>query len=194
MLRLEGMVVACALLSWDVRDACADEAPVHVSVRVQREKDVADVFVERGEKWTLVCQAPCTFEATRGEQVRVAMDGILEEPLAFTVEGDDSGAQDIEVRRRGGGRLVGGLVAIGVGTASMALGEAILRGADKGDLFGAANGWIGFIGMVLGAASVVTGTVLILKRPTEPFLASPPRSQAVDPVLARPQLVWTLQF
>lgn len=65
----------------------------------------ADVSVARGGTWTIVCRAPCTFDATPGDEVHVALDGLIEEPLVFVVAvaADGRREQDIEVRRRGKG-------------------------------------------------------------------------------------------
>lgn len=200
----------------DTSSASAVKRSVRVGVRLQREKDAADVLVERHGVWTLACRAPCTFEAVAGEEVHVDMQGLIEEPLVFTVPADGRAEHDIEVRRRGDGLFVGGLVAIGAGAISLALGMAIIRGAGKEDLFGEGNRAVASIAMVLGAASAVTGAVLILRRSTTPFIApssspspSPPtraqavedvgvaptRSLGVDPVrLALPQLVWSARF
>src|SRR6476620_9789139 len=109
------------------RDARAQESVtpeaaahvVRVHVRLQRARDVADVLVQRRGTWTVVCQAPCTFEGTPGEEIHVDMGDILDKPLSFNVVSDGTSEQDIEVSRHGTGYFTGGLVAIGVGAISL---------------------------------------------------------------------------
>jgi hypothetical protein len=182
---------------------------VRVHVRLDGGLEVADVLVERDGTWDFACRAPCTFDAAPGERVRVDVLGITHEPLTFTVQQPDAtGADDIVIDRQGRGALVGGLAAFGAGAISLALGMAIIRGAGDDDLFGKANGFVGRLGLLLGAASVVTGTVLIVTRSTAPVVLPSPttRSQAHEDLAAEraagasvlrfapPQLTWTARF
>jgi hypothetical protein len=195
------------------RDACAqkpEEPSVHVRVRMEREGEVADVLVDRYGKWAFVCRAPCTFDAAPGEHVRIHVlsNDRDDEPLAFSVprEADASHDVDIDVGHRGRGAFIAGLAAIGGGAISLALGMAIIRGAGKDDLFGSANGFIGRLGLLLGAVAVGTGAYLIVTRSTAPVILPTTRAQAHDD-LAVPgtsssielrdvplQLGWTVRF
>lgn len=209
-------LVGLASIIAGAREASAEEriaAPVRVRVHLQRAKDAADVLVERHGAWTLACRAPCTFDGVPGEQVRITMEGLIEEPLVFTVPAGGATEHDIEVRRRGDGLFVGGLVAFGAGAMSLALGMAIIRGAGKEDLFGEGNRAVASVAMVLGAASAVTGVVLVVRRSTTPFVAPKEplpttRAQALDELAstrafgvgalrapsAPPQVGFTLEF
>jgi hypothetical protein len=191
-------------------DASAEEAPhvVRVHVSLQREREFADVFIERRGAYDFECRAPCSFEAKAGERGHVDFPGTTDEPVGFTVPADATGDYRFEVRRRGKAALVGGLVAAGAGAISLALGMAIIRGAGKDDLFGEANGAIARILLVLGGASAVTGTVLIVTRSTAPVLVpsaatrqeahedlTSPRSSIADSARPLPiQLLWTGRF
>jgi hypothetical protein len=184
-----------------------------VNVRLEREGEIADVLVERYGTWSLACRAPCTFDASPGEHLRIGVLGADHEPLAFTVPADASAAHDvdIDIGRQGRGALIAGLAMIAGGAVSLALGMAIIRGAGDDDLFGDANRWVGRVGLLLGGASVVTGGVLIITRSTAPVILPSPttRSQAHDDLgptratssgssiplrLAPVQVVWTLRF
>jgi hypothetical protein len=181
--------------------AAPSEAPrkTRVRVRLKREGEVADVFVERRGSWSFECRAPCTFDATAGEQGRIQILGTDDAPLEFTVAAGGTGEHDIEVDRRGKGALVAGLVAIGAGAISLALGMAIIRGAGDDDLFGEGNRTVARILLLLGGGSAVTGTVLIVTRSTAPVVVPPAvsssRGHDETPLpIARPQLVWTVRF
>lgn len=189
------------------RDAAAQEArTIPVRVRLGSDLQVADVLVERDGKWDFACRAPCTFDATPNTRVRINVLGGEYEPLDLTVPADAPEGHDVEVGRKGRGYFVGGLAAIGAGAISMALGMAIIRGADKDDLFGDANGWIARAMLLLGAGSVVTGSVLIVTRSTAPMIMPPAnRKQTHEDLLPGqsnaslapmmpPQLVWTTTF
>lgn len=202
------IALAALVLLGAARDASAEEgepaapapAPlrrVRVNVRLQRDSDIADARMERDGTWTTICRLPCAFDAAGGERGRIQFLNTSDEPLTFTVPGDGSTTYDVEVHRPGNGYLVGGLAAFGAGAISLALGMAIIRGAGKDDLFGEANGFMGRLLLLLGGASGVTGTVLVLKHSSTPFLAapspSPPAIPAVPGVSAF-QLVWTGRF
>jgi hypothetical protein len=183
-------------------------ARVHVRVKMKKEWDFADVFVERRGIWTSAGQTPCTFDAAPGERVRVDVQGDAEHGLVFTVPDDGTRDHEIEVHRRGDGYFVGGLVAIGAGAVSLALGMAIIRGAGNDDLFGGANRAVAAVMLLLGAGSAVTGAVLILRRSTDPYLVPSTlpstRTQALEdlapvrttrPLESPPfQLSWTTRF
>jgi hypothetical protein len=148
----------------------AERAVVHVRVKTKKDWDFADVFVERRGTWINVCQTPCTFDAAPGERIRVDVQGDAEHGLVFTVPDDGTREHEIEVHRRGDGYFAGGLIAIGAGAVSLALGMAIIRGAGKDDLFGEGNRAVATVMLLLGAGSAVTGAVLILRRSTDPYL------------------------
>lgn len=214
--------IALAHLATSAREARAEEAPVdavtpepprsvRVTVKVHDEREFADVFVERRGQFESVCRAPCTFDAAPGERLRVDVYGSADELLTSTVRTDGASEQEIEVRRRGRGFLAGGLVAVGAGAISLALGMAIIRGADRTDLFQdlSANRALGTVLLVLGGLSAATGAVLIVKRSTAPFLETsrPTRIQALEDLrparpigetigetFSAPQLGWTQAF
>lgn len=210
-MRRIALALAALLFLTSARDASADEESpspspptplrsVRVNVRVQRDSDIADARMERGGTWTTICRVPCAFDAATGEHGRIDFLNTSDDPLPFTVPGDGTTTYDVEVHRPGNGYLVGGLAAFGAGAISLALGMAIIRGAGKEDLFGEANGFMGRLLLILGGASGVTGTVLVLKHSSTPFLAGPgpapapsPSSPPVPGVSAF-QLVWTGHF
>lgn len=174
---------------------------VRVHVGLDRARDVANVLVERRGSWITACEAPCTVEAAPGEEIRIDMGDILDAPLSFVVAADGRTDQDIIVVRRGKGLFVGGLVAIGVGAISLALGAAILRGAGPDDLFGdnGTNKFVGRLAALLGAGSVAAGTVMIVRRSTTPYLVSPALPERPTPSMppAPPigvSLVWSMRF
>jgi hypothetical protein len=202
---------AAALLSFGTaRDASAEEGlgVVRVNVSLQRDREFADVFIERRGTYEFECRAPCSFEAKAGEHGHVDFPGTTDEPAPFIVPNDGTETYHFQIRRRGKAALVGGLVAVAAGALSLALGMAIIRGAGKDDLFGEANGAIGRILLVLGGASAVTGTVLIVTRSTAPVLVpssssrreahedlTAPRSSIADAAPPLPlQLQWTGRF
>lgn len=196
-----------AFLLFGLAGSAAAEETVHVNVRMQKGHDFADVFVERRGSWERVCQAPCSFEAAPGENVRADVQGDENQRLTFTVPADGTREHDIEVRRRGDNYLVGGLVAIGAGAVSLALGMAIIRGAEKEDLFGSGNRAVATVMMLLGGGSVAAGGYLILTRSTAPFIVPANRTQALEdlaptrakaasifaPAASSP-LLWTTRF
>jgi hypothetical protein len=193
-------VVLASLLFAGAAHAEEPEPPpaprrVQVRIRLQREREFADVFIERRGTWGYECRAPCSVDAVAGERGRIDFPGTSDEPLMFVVPSDGSEVHEIEVRRRGRGKLVGGLVAFGAGALSLALGMAIIRGAGQDDLFGEANGAVGRILLVLGGASGVTGAVLVVDRSTAPVLVPPSTrssmTSALPPVLP---FVWSTAF
>lgn len=166
---------------------------VQVQVRLQRDGEVADVFVQRDGAWSFACRTPCSFDAAPGEQVRIDVLGFGDEPIGFTVQ-SNPGKQDIAVGRRGRGYLVGGLAAIGAGAITLALGMAIIRGAGDDDLFGEANRWVARAMLLLGGGSVVAGGALVVTRSTGPMILPPPPTP-IEPRVAAPlQLTWTTSF
>ena len=171
--------LAALLLVGLAGDASAEDA-VRVNVRMQKGHDFADIFVERHGAWERVCQAPCSFEAAPGENVRADVQGDENQRLTFAVPSDGTREHDIEVRRRGDNYLAGGLIAIGAGAVSLALGMAIIRGAGKEDLFGSGNRAVATVMMLLGGGAVGAGGYLILTRSTAPFLVPTNRTQALE--------------
>jgi hypothetical protein len=203
-MRRIAVVPLAALVLFGLAEEASAQETVRVNVRIQKGHDFADVFVERNGSWTMPCQAPCSFDATPGETVRVDVQGDASQRLTFTVPSDGTRTHDIEVRRRGDDLLVGGLVAIGAGAVSLALGMAIIRGAGKEDLFGSGNRAVAPVMMLLGAGSAGAGAYLILTRSTAPFLVPANRTQALEDLAptrstastpaAPSQLVWSLPF
>jgi hypothetical protein len=181
---------------------------------MEREGEAADVLVDRYGKWAFVCRAPCTFDAAPGEHVRIQVLSTDDPPLPFTIptNADASHDVDIDVGRKGRGALIAGLAAIAGGAVSLARGMAIIRGAGKDDLFGSANGFMGRLGLVLGAISAGAGAYLIVTRSTAPVilpttragahedLATPGVSSSIEsqsPSSSAPfplQLGWTVRF
>jgi hypothetical protein len=156
---------------------------VRVRVRLARKEDVVTVMRPGSGEGSFVCRAPCTFDGLPNEKVRVVVEG-TDEPLDLVVANEPGGIQDVEVRHRGTGLLIGGLVTGGVGVVDLLLGVIILESKSTATTTAQEDSrkLLGTVMVVLGAVALTAGVAMITARSTGPVLVQPPttRSQALQ--------------
>lgn len=148
--------------------AHADEqATVHASFHAFKGRPARIYAETTGERWALVCAAPCEADLHPGTHLRAVYDANEDEPHDFVIEGGAGTRSDVEIRPASKGPLAGGIVMTSIGGVTLLVGVVLL--AVSSSLKPSSDfQTAGLVTSVVGGGLTIGGILLIANRSHEP--------------------------
>jgi hypothetical protein len=155
---------------------------VRVHLRALKDKDVARLFIRRGEGYTLVCASPCTADIPANSELRTTLNNNDEEPHTFSVPSDAGPEVEIEVKPASIAPVVGGIILMGSGGVFVLTGLLFVALGDVTESTSSSSyssstysrnqsdelKTTGYVCIGLGAAAAVAGLIWLTTRSHEP--------------------------
>lgn len=156
---------------------------VRVHLRALRDKDVARLYIRRGEGYEMVCASPCTSDIPANSELRTTLNNNDEEPHTFTVPTDAGAEVEIEVKPASIAPVVGGIILMSSGGVFVLTGLLFVALGDATESTSSSSSYsssgysrnqsdelktTGYVCIGLGAAAAVAGLIWLTTRSHEP--------------------------